>query len=101
MNFSQCFEESGSCISDHVNVAVLAEPRLAVAKGLASASNLPFSLNHRNKGTNRDLGRLHSLCLPWKQTGVSLKHQCQEFHSSPGQSLPALHHTEGFPKFPK
>lgn len=53
-------EESGSCISDHTNSAKLAEPRHAVAKGLASASNLPFSLNYRNKDTNRDLGRLHS-----------------------------------------
>lgn len=84
MNYSQCFEESGSCISDHVNLAMLAEPRLAVAKGLASASNILFSLNYRNKGTNRHLGRLHSPYLSWKQTGVSLKHQCQKFHSSLG-----------------
>lgn len=60
MNYSQCFKESGSCISDHMNLARLADPRLAVAKGQASASNLPFSLNYRNKGTNRDLEGLHS-----------------------------------------
>lgn len=41
MNYSQHFEEFGSCMSEHMNLAMLAEKRLA--KGQASASNQVFT----------------------------------------------------------
>lgn len=53
MNSSQSFKVPGSCIPNHVDLAVLAEPRFAVAEGQGSASKLPFSLSYRNKGINR------------------------------------------------
>lgn len=37
MNYSQCFEEPGSRVPDHVNLAMLAQQKLAVVKGEASA----------------------------------------------------------------
>lgn len=96
MNYNQCFESSGSCIADHMNLAMLAEPRLAVTMGPASASNIPFSPNYRSKGTNRDPGRLLSSYLSWKQTEVSSNYQYQKSHNSFGQSLPPFHCTKGF-----
>lgn len=53
MNCSQCFKVPGSCIPDHVDLALLAEPSFAVAEGQGSALKLPFSLNYRDKGINR------------------------------------------------